>query len=84
MLVGVTVPNIGARGGSERLPRDEMGAQKVPTSMYASLLIFERDVDDNERQFPMMGSVDQIVSKLGAYQAAGLDHIVLAARGLTL
>jgi len=56
--------------------------EQVPTSMYASLLIFERDVDDNERQFPMMGSVDQIVAKLGAYQAVGLDHIVLAARGL--
>jgi probable F420-dependent oxidoreductase len=57
-------------------------AGQVPVSMYASLLINERDMADNERQFPMMGSVDQIVAKLGAYQAAGLDHIVLAPRGL--
>jgi probable F420-dependent oxidoreductase len=57
-------------------------ADQVPVSMYASLLINERDMADNERQFPMMGSVDQIVVKLGVYQVAGLDHIVLAPRGL--
>jgi len=57
-------------------------ADQVPISMYASLLISERDIADNERQFPLMGSVDQIVAKLGAYQAASLDHIVLAPRGL--
>jgi probable F420-dependent oxidoreductase len=55
---------------------------KVPVSMYASLLIAERDLANNERQFPLMASVDQIVAKLAAYQAIGLDHIVLAARGL--
>jgi len=54
----------------------------VPLSMYASLLIAERDLPDNERQFPLMASVDRIVAKLDAYRAAGLDHIVLAARGL--
>jgi len=54
----------------------------VPISMYASVLISERDVDDNERQFPLMGSVEQIVAKLRAYRAAGLDHIALAPRGL--
>jgi probable F420-dependent oxidoreductase len=56
--------------------------EDVPISMYASLLIVERDLPDNERQFPLMASVDRIVAKLDAYQAAGLDHIVLAARGL--
>jgi len=50
--------------------------------MYASLLIAERDLADNERPFPLMASIDQIVAKLDAYRAAGLDHIVLAARGL--
>ena len=29
-----------------------------------------------------MGSADQILGKLSAYRAAGLDHIVLAPRGL--
>jgi probable F420-dependent oxidoreductase len=56
--------------------------EQVPVSMYASLLIAEQDLPDNERQFPLMASVDQIVAKLNAYRAAGLDHIVLAARGL--
>jgi probable F420-dependent oxidoreductase len=56
--------------------------EQVPTSMYASLLIAERDVPDDEGQFPLMGSADQIVAKLSAYRAAGLDHIVLAPRGL--
>ena len=56
--------------------------QDVPVSMYASLLIAEQDLPDNERQFPLMASVDQIVAKLDAYRAAGLDHIVLAPRGL--
>jgi len=51
---------------------------KVPVSMYASLLIAERDLANNERQFPLMASVDQIVAKLAAYQAVRLDHIVLA------
>lgn len=55
---------------------------EVPVSMYASLLIAEHDMADNERQFPLMASIDQIVAKLDAYRAAGLDHIVLAARGL--
>src|SRR6185312_14725868 len=36
--------------------------QDVPVSMYASLLIAEQDVPDNERQFPLMASVDQIVA----------------------
>jgi probable F420-dependent oxidoreductase len=57
-------------------------ADQVPISMYASLLISEQDIADNERQFPLMGSVDQIVTRLGAYQVAGLNHIVLAPRGL--
>jgi alkanesulfonate monooxygenase SsuD/methylene tetrahydromethanopterin reductase-like flavin-dependent oxidoreductase (luciferase family) len=56
--------------------------EAVPVSMYASLLIAERDLTDNERQFPLMASIDQIVAKLSAYRAAGLDHIVLAPRGL--
>ncbi|HEX4506296.1 MAG TPA: LLM class F420-dependent oxidoreductase [Alphaproteobacteria bacterium] len=56
--------------------------EDVPVSMYASLLIAERDLPDNERQFPLMASVDRIVAKLDAYRAAGLDHVVLAARGL--
>jgi probable F420-dependent oxidoreductase len=56
--------------------------EQVPVSMYASLLIVERDLPDNDRQFPLMASVDRIVAKLDAYWAAGLDHIVLAARGL--
>jgi probable F420-dependent oxidoreductase len=55
---------------------------QVPVSMYASLLIAERDLPDNESQFPLMASIEQIVAKLNAYRAAGLDHIVLAARGL--
>ena len=55
---------------------------EVPVSMYASLLIAERDLADNGRQFPLMASIDRIVAKLAAYRAAGLDHIVLAARGL--
>jgi hypothetical protein len=45
-------------------------------------LISERDVDDNERQFPLIGSVDGIAATLRAYRAAGLDHIALAPRGL--
>jgi probable F420-dependent oxidoreductase len=56
--------------------------EHVPTSMYASLLIHDDNVSDDERQFPLMGSADQIVGKLSAYRAAGLDHIVLAPRGL--
>jgi probable F420-dependent oxidoreductase len=55
---------------------------QVPTSMYASLLIHDADISDDQRQFPLMGSVDQIAAQLRAYRAAGLDHIVLAARGL--
>jgi probable F420-dependent oxidoreductase len=58
------------------------GRQQVPTSMYASLLIHDGDISDNARQFPLMGSADQIVAKLSAYRVAGLDHIVLAPRGL--
>jgi probable F420-dependent oxidoreductase len=54
----------------------------VPISMYASVLISERDVDDNERQFPLMGSVERIAATLRAYRTAGLDHIALAPRGL--
>jgi probable F420-dependent oxidoreductase len=56
--------------------------EQVPTSMYASLLIHDGGVSDEERQFPLMGSADQIVAKLFAYRTAGLDHIVLAPRGL--
>ena len=56
--------------------------EEVPISMYASLLIAEQDLPDNERQFPLLASVDRIVAKLDAYRAAGLDHIVLAPRGL--
>jgi probable F420-dependent oxidoreductase len=56
--------------------------EQVPTSMYASLLIHDGGVSGDERQFPLMGSADQIVGKLSAYRAAGLDHIVLAPRGL--
>jgi probable F420-dependent oxidoreductase len=55
---------------------------EVQTSMYASLMIHESDVADETRQFPLMGSVKQIAEKLCAYRAAGLDHIVLAPRGL--
>jgi probable F420-dependent oxidoreductase len=56
--------------------------EQVPTSMYASLLIHDGDISGDERQFPLMGSADQIVDRLSAYRAAGLDHIVLAPRGL--
>jgi probable F420-dependent oxidoreductase len=56
--------------------------EQVPTSMYASLLIHDGRVSDDEQQFPLMGSADQIAGKLSAYRAAGLDHIVLAPRGL--
>ena len=56
--------------------------EDVPISTYASPLIGNRDMPDNECQFPLMASVDQIVAKLDAYRAAGPDHIVPAARGL--
>ncbi len=55
---------------------------QVPTSMYASLAVHDGDVPDGDRQFPLMGSQSQITAKLSAYRKAGLDHIVLAPRGL--
>ncbi|MDB5394751.1 MAG: class F420-dependent oxidoreductase [Rhodospirillales bacterium] len=55
---------------------------QVPTSMYASLMIGDSEISDDARQFPLMGSVGQIAKKLREYHEAGLDHIVLAARGL--
>jgi probable F420-dependent oxidoreductase len=61
----------------------ERAPEQVPTSMYASLLIHDNDISDDERQFPLMGSADQIAAKLSAYRGAGLDHIVLAPRGLS-
>jgi probable F420-dependent oxidoreductase len=55
---------------------------QVPISMYASLTIHDSEIPDDARQFPLMGSAGQIADKLRAYREAGLDHIVLAARGL--
>jgi probable F420-dependent oxidoreductase len=54
----------------------------VQTSMYASLAIHDDDVPDEALQFPLMGSTAQIAAKLRAYRTTGLDHIVLAPRGL--
>jgi probable F420-dependent oxidoreductase len=54
----------------------------VPVSMYASITITLQDTTADERQFPLMGSVEQIVETVRAYRAAGLDHLVFAARGL--
>jgi hypothetical protein len=46
-----------------------------------TLLIGERDIADNGRQFPLMGSVDQIVTSLPALRAARLVHIVSPRHG---
>ena len=58
-------------------------AADVPLSMYASISIEPETVSDTSRQFPLMGTVDQIAARLSDYRDAGLAHIVLAARGLT-
>ncbi len=55
---------------------------KVPVSMYASISVTPQDTTAGERQFPLMGSVEQIAKTVRAYRAAGLDHLVFAARGL--
>ena len=60
-----------------------VGRSDRPTlSMYASIAVSEHPVADAHRQFPLMGSVDQIAVRLIEYREAGLGHIVLAARGL--
>jgi probable F420-dependent oxidoreductase len=56
--------------------------EAVPVSMYASIAVSSADVPEDERQFPLMGSVGQIAEKIRAYRDAGLDHLVFAARGL--
>ncbi|HLG89398.1 MAG TPA: TIGR03619 family F420-dependent LLM class oxidoreductase [Alphaproteobacteria bacterium] len=62
---------------------EALGRAKRPAlSMYASIAVTERPIAAAEREFPLMGSVDQIAERLIAYRDAGLDHIVLAARGL--
>jgi hypothetical protein len=48
----------------------------------ASVLIYERNLADNEWQFPLVGSVNQIVEKPCACRVARLGLITLAARRL--
>jgi len=55
---------------------------EVPISIYASIAITDGDVPEAERLFPLMGSERQIAEEIRAYRAVGLDHLVLAARGL--
>jgi hypothetical protein len=74
MLVGVTVPNIGA------LTTSGAGvgiAEHAERPGLASVLISERDVDDNERHFPLTGSIARIAAKLCLCRTAGLDPIGL-------
>ena len=54
----------------------------VPVSMYASIAVTPQDTTADARQFPLMGSVEQIADTVRAYRAAGLDHLVFAGRGL--
>jgi probable F420-dependent oxidoreductase len=56
---------------------------EVPISMYASVLVLDDDVPDDRREFPLMGSIDQIAATVADYGPAGVDHLVLAPRGLS-
>jgi probable F420-dependent oxidoreductase len=55
---------------------------EVPISMYASIAVTPHRVPADARQFPLMGSVEQIAETVQAYRAAGLHHLVFAPRGL--
>jgi hypothetical protein len=50
--------------------------------MYASIAILEEDSSEADRDFPLSGSERQLAELIRTYRAAGLDHLVLAPRGL--
>jgi hypothetical protein len=56
---------------------------EVPISMYASVALRPVPVAPADREFPLMGSLAQVVETVGRYAAAGVDHLVLSARGLS-
>jgi probable F420-dependent oxidoreductase len=58
------------------------GPADVPISMYASIAVTPHHVPADARQFPLMGSVEQIAETVRAYRTAGLHHLVFAPRGL--
>jgi hypothetical protein len=45
-------------------------------------MILDEDIPEDRREFPLMGSIGQIAATVAAYPGAGLDHLVLAPRGL--
>lgn len=82
-LIDLEPAELVMRAGEVAADCDAIGRATRPIlSMYASIAIQDHAVGDEERQFPLMGSVDQIALRLAEYRACGLGHIVLAARGL--